>query len=265
MDLCRGSLLAQIWTDTDFLSPPERRQLADFIALLKANPDCFGNSRFILGNPWKSEPYGYCCTNGRRAFLAIHNACLKDSFVTLRLGPAWGLPDAARWDVYRWYPQPARLRDAGQASPRDMQIMLRPYSVVLLEAAPAGQPPSLGRSFSDAQTPTAFAEPTRALDLATAAASLSGQVVLQTRLPVTRSGGMLLLVGGPGAGPLSVSLSGREIKPQPVWLEKRTAPLAWTAWRAEVGPADSQRELRIVLAKKDSGPLPQFTAHFIPR
>ena len=200
MDLCRGSLMAQIWTDTDFLTPPERRQLADFIALLKANPDCFGNSRFILGNPWKSGPYGYCCSNGKRAFVAIHNACLKDSLVTLRLGSAWGLPDADRWDVYRWHPQPAKLRDRGQPSRRDMQIMLRPYSVVLLEAVPAGQPPSLGRTFTEAAVPTMFAEPTRKLDLESPAGELPGQVIRRTQLPATHSGGIILLVGGKDAG-----------------------------------------------------------------
>ena len=29
MDLCRGSLLAQIWSDSPWLSPPERKELAD--------------------------------------------------------------------------------------------------------------------------------------------------------------------------------------------------------------------------------------------
>ena len=38
MDLCRGSMLAQPWSDTPWLSPPERRQMAEFIALLKAQP-----------------------------------------------------------------------------------------------------------------------------------------------------------------------------------------------------------------------------------
>ena len=31
MDICRGSMLAQIWADRDFLSPPEWDQLATFI------------------------------------------------------------------------------------------------------------------------------------------------------------------------------------------------------------------------------------------
>ena len=236
MDLCRGSLLAQVWTDTDFLSPPECRQLADFMALLRANPDCFGNSRFILGNPWKNEPYGYCCTNGKRAFVAIHNACLKDSRVTLGLGPAWGLPETDRWDVYRWYPQPAKLCDHGQPSRPDMQIVLRPYSVVLLEAVPSGRPPSLGRAFSEAAALTAPAEPTRQLDLTTAPAG--SRLLLQTRLPATRSGGMLLVVGGRDAPAVTAWLSGQEIKAQPVWLDERTAPAAWKAWRLEVGPGN---------------------------
>ena len=61
------------------------------------------------------------------------------------------------------------------------------------------------------------------------------------------------------AGPLSVTLAGREIKPEPVWLEQRTPPLAWTAWRAEVGPGRRQRELAIFLGKK--GIRPAATVH----
>ena len=140
MDLCRGSLLAQIWTDTNWLTPPERTQLADFIALLKANADCFDNSRPILGSPRKSEPYGYACGNGKRAFLAIHNACLEDKLVTLPLGPACGLPDKDRWDIYRWYPQQDRLKNNGGSFGREARIALRPHEVVLLEVVSSGEP-----------------------------------------------------------------------------------------------------------------------------
>ena len=174
MDLCRGSLMAQIWTDTNWLTPPERRQLADFIALLKSNPDCFDNSRFILGNPWKSEPYGYSCTNGKKAFVAIHNACLQDNLVTLKLGAEWGLPDKDSWDVYRWYPQPAKLLDHGQPLGREAQLILRPFEVTLLEVTPVGESASLGRTFPESALPTEFAEPTRNLDLAISVESRAG-------------------------------------------------------------------------------------------
>ena len=74
------------------LRSDERSQMAQFIGLLKAQPDCFRNSRCILGNPWKNEPYGYCCTVGQRAFLAINNSTWDFTSVALELSSAWGWP-----------------------------------------------------------------------------------------------------------------------------------------------------------------------------
>jgi len=187
MDLCRGSLMAQIWTDTNWLTPSERRQLADFIALLRSNPDCFDNSRFILGDPWKSEPYGYACANRQRAFVAIHNACLDDRVVTLKLGPEWGLPDHGTWNVHRWYPQPATLLDHGKPLGRKAQIILRPYPVTLLEVTPVGEPASLGRSFPEAELSTEFAEPTRTLDLSVSFASVPATAQWRVLAPTKAS------------------------------------------------------------------------------
>jgi len=112
MDMARGSLLAQPWADKEFLDPAGRRQLAEFIALLRAAPGCFASSRFILGNPWKNEPYGYACPDGERAFIAIHNSTWTDAAVTIELNEKWGLPESGSWDIYRWYPDPARLVSA---------------------------------------------------------------------------------------------------------------------------------------------------------
>jgi hypothetical protein len=165
MDICRGSMLAQIWADNDWLSPPEWKELADFIALLRAQPGCFGNSRFILGNPWKDEPYGYCCTDGRRAFLAINNSTWEDRSVPLELNAAWGLPAGQRWDLYRWYPNPARLVGDAEHFDAKTAIMLKPFEVVLLEVVPAGEKPSLDRELTRQAIPTAFEEASRSLDL----------------------------------------------------------------------------------------------------
>jgi hypothetical protein len=156
MDISRGHLLAQIWSDTPYLSPAERRQMAEFIAVLKARPECFRNSRFILGNPWKNEPYGYCCADGRRAFLAINNGVWRDSTLTLELNSAWGLPDGKGWDLYRWYPHAAKL---GGEHGSQVKIALRPFDIVLLEAVPAGQRPTLDRQFKTEPIAAGFAQP----------------------------------------------------------------------------------------------------------
>ncbi len=162
MDISRGHLLAQIWSDTAYLTPGERRQMADFIALLKAHPDCFRDSRFILGNPWQDEPYGYCCSDGQRAFLAINNGVWHDSTITLDLNSAWGLPDDQRWNIYRWWPNPARL--AGEHGAQ-ATVALRPFEIVLLEVVPAGQAPSLDRQFQSQELPTRFAEASQELTI----------------------------------------------------------------------------------------------------
>ena len=164
MDLCRGHLLAQIWSDAPVLTPPERAQAAEFIALLKARPECFGNSRFILGNPWKNEPYGYCCSDGRRAFLAINNGVLRDTTVELSFGPALGLPQGKRWDLYRRYPRPAQLRQGGQGFASSARLALRAMEIVLLEVVPQGEAPTLDRKFDIQEMPATFAEATSGAD-----------------------------------------------------------------------------------------------------
>ena len=165
MDICRGNMLAQIWADHDWLSPPERQQLADFIALLRAQPRCFGNPRPILGDPWKDEPYGYCCTDGQRAFLALNNCTWQDRTIPLTLDSTWGLPDALAWDVYRWYPDPARLVGDTEHAGKKVSILMRPFEVVLLEVVAAGRPPTLDRPFPTCPLPTVFAEASRDIEV----------------------------------------------------------------------------------------------------
>jgi hypothetical protein len=161
MDLCRGSLLAQPWSDGPWLTPPERQEMADFIALLRARPACFANPRFVLGDPRRNEPYGYCCGDGQRAFLALNNCTWEDHTLTLELSPAWGLPGGQAWDLYRWYPEPARLTGAAPAFGPRFELALRPFELVLLEAVPAGGKPTLERQFGKTAAPRAFAEASR--------------------------------------------------------------------------------------------------------
>ena len=165
MDICRGSLLAQIWSDTPWLSPSERKQMGEFIALLKERPACFANPRFVIGDPWKDEPYGYCCSDGRRAFLALNNCGWNDTSIALRLNSDWGLPNGQPWDLYRWYPSPSRLVGDSPSFGSEVSIAMRPFEVVLLEVVPQGESPSLGRQFEDNPIPTGFAEPSRAVEL----------------------------------------------------------------------------------------------------
>lgn len=286
MDLCRGSLLAQIWADHDWLSPPEWAQLAGFNAVLKARPECFDNPRFILGDPRKDEPYGYCCTDGRRAFLAVNNCTWSDSRLPLKLNSAWGLPDDRTWDLYRWYPEPARLSGAAGAVDKEISLCLRPFEVVLLEVVPAGEAPSLNRRFELGPVPDKFIEPTRPIELTVepvrpesgrASSSEEKTVVVRGQLPATNSGGMIILTAEmkTGSEPLPLKnvgtlfscegkLAGENVQVQPV-LGTATYPSSWQAWRTAATPSAVPRDFQLTIGSTaPANARFAFKAYFIP-
>jgi len=168
MDICRGNALAQPWSDPDWLTPPERQQMGEFIALMKANPGCFTNARLILGDPWKDEPYGYVCSDGRKAFVAVNNGTWHDRNLALRFAADLGLPAGKAWDIYRWYPNPAKLAGGERAGCEQASLSLRPFEVVLLEVLPRGEAPSLGKRFPEQDAAGGFAEPSRPVQVTVA-------------------------------------------------------------------------------------------------
>ena len=95
----------------------------------------------------------------------LNNCTWEDRSLALTLDASWGLPDGRKWDLYRWYPSPARLKgDADTFGPK-VAITLRPFEVVLLEAVPAGERPTLDRELPVQPVPTIFAEPSRTIDV----------------------------------------------------------------------------------------------------
>ena len=122
-------------------------QAAEFIGLLKARPECFGNSRFILGNPWKNEPYGYCCSDGRRAFLAINNGVLRDTTVELGLGPAFRIARGQTLGLVSSLSKSGATAAGRRGFASSARLTLRAMEIVLLEAVPQGEAPTLDRKF----------------------------------------------------------------------------------------------------------------------
>ncbi len=279
MDLCRGSLLAQIWSGRDRLSEPEWKQLAVFIRLLKARPECFGNPRFILGNPWNDEPYGYRCTDGKRAFLAINNCVWGDTAITLKLDSAWGLPDGKRWDLYRWYPAPARLKGEERDFGSRATISLRPFEVVLLEVVPAGQPPSLDRVFDAGPIPKGFAEASRPVEILVQHldGDTSGKTRISGRLSKAPSGGTLVIAASMSRnGQASMvndigehftvrgRLGEQSLSARPV-LGQETYPVCWQAWRMTISPAPGPVSFELdIAASVESDIQFKYSVYFVP-
>ena len=297
MDICRGSMLVQPWTDRSWLTPPERRQMADFIALVKQQPDCFRNSRWILGDPWKNETYGYSCTDGKRAFLAINNACWQDKTIALELGPAWGLPSGGAWDIYRYHPEPARLMDGKPSFGASTAITLRAFDVVLLEVVTAGQAPTLNRQWNQSPIPAGFAEPTTDISFKevipepvvpapvvtwTPVQVTDATAAAGTKLTVQQDGSMPPLpthrafdAGGSrqSTGQIPAATKGGVlvlIAPGPMTVKLDGKPVtcasvwrashvkaSWQAWRFDVAPSTSQQTIVVTGGKVEK-------AYFIP-
>lgn len=283
MDISRGHLLAQIWTDPGWLSPPERSEMADFIHLLKGAGHSFRNCRFVFGNPWKDEAYGYLCSDGQRAFVAINNGTWNDNIFRLEFNSNWGLPAGKTWDVYRWYPEPAHLEATNHKPFRQtVSLALRPFTVALLEIVPTGQEPTLKRSFFQQEIPQKLAGASHDVPLL-----VSDQGITSGEQP-TRN--FLLRGEAPPAahgGLLTVTVELRDVD-QPHWIKEQGKtfsiegklnnaaitpeaalsegyPSPWQSWRIELPAVSAPQALELSLKSTvPKGIALIFRAHFIP-
>lgn len=135
MDLCRGSLLSQLWAHPKWLTDEEVGDLATFTALLRKYPECFRNSRFILGNPWKDNLYGYLCSNADRAFIALNNGGPTDAEAELKLSAEWGFPEDSEWQIFQRWPRSEKYfpSDGKKLSRGSVSLKMEPWDIVLLE------------------------------------------------------------------------------------------------------------------------------------
>lgn len=274
MDLCRGQMLPQLWTDAPYLHPQSRRQMAEFIALVKAQPACFRNARFILGNPWKDEAYGYCCTDGRRAFVAINNAGWTERSFSLEPGEEWGLPARGPWEFYRWYPNPAHLLIDG-SEPR---VPLGPFEVALFELAAAGSGPSLNRTWNQENLPVRSS--TRAEELPITVVSLAGSrqfLVRGSIPPLARAATVALTAEFSSQGRpyltlwkpdlfVASAISGFEGEPCTPAIDPRGGvyPSCWQTWRITCQPNPESRDFRIdIRSELNKSVAIRWTAHIL--
>lgn len=169
MDICRGSMLLHIWSDNDCIPLKDRPQMAEFINLLKASPGCFRNPH-MLGNPFKDNWWGYCCTDGKKAFIAIDNGSWDDQLINLELNSSWGLPDDVEWDIYCWYPHHIKFEASTKKTfVAKEQIIIRPFTALLLEVVPHGRKPSIKDiDWKESEMPVRFLKRSQAVEVTSA-------------------------------------------------------------------------------------------------
>ena len=132
MDICRGSLLTQIWGHPKWLTQQEREDLAHFIGLVRDYPESFRNRRFILGNPWQDELYGYLAFSGTRGFVGLNNGSPRSKETSLNLDAECSFEDSGSWTVRRHWPRDSEggYRDL---TGDELRVTLEPWEITLLE------------------------------------------------------------------------------------------------------------------------------------
>ncbi|MHB0998473.1 MAG: alpha-galactosidase [Armatimonadota bacterium] len=297
MDMCRGTLLLQPWTDSTWLTIPERAQFGEFAKILRENPEYFTNPRLVLGDPWKNEPYGYACTDGQRGFIAVNNCSWSDRNAELKLDSSWGLDAGRSYHLYRLYPEPAQLSGNSEQFKGSAEIWLRPFDVALFELVPVGGKPSIVQEYIkqmiqpyvESSIDIPLTSTRGELDQAPEPILLSDQrtaghiiwpvqpLVVTGNTPATKSGGQLVVTASVSTEGKAVKLhnlgrnfgikgkmNNSEIMPQPV-LGLITYPSCWQAWRINI-PASTENlplVFNVNAAFSDKCPI-KFDAHFIP-
>ncbi|MFA6567911.1 MAG: hypothetical protein WCS96_06835 [Victivallales bacterium] len=293
MDLCRGNLMFQPWLGEDRLSDDDLHDMARFMRLLRRRPECFINSRLIFGDPWRNEPYGYACSDGKRTFVAVNNFAWSDYPVTFDNLAEFELDPARSYTVFRHYPGPARLSATSDC--------LRPFQVALYELVLNGEKPSSDLSFPEAPSRQTFTAPTVAVPLEvkeTAADIAKEEKIVVTagvydavrestdagriftvsgETPAAERGGMLVAcavasragkASSTGSMGLffktSATLNGMTAEVTPV-LPGRTYPATWQAWRMNSPAAPTGMPVGLAIACRLSADIRlDFSAYFIP-
>lgn len=296
MDLCRGGLLAQVWSDRTWLTPHDRTLLAELVALLRASPLAFRDPVPIGGDPWQSEAYGYVCSDGTRAYVALSNASWRDVAFGLDIADCQ-LPAGRRWQVVRRFPDAAIISPEGGLA-TSVHVGLRPFDVVLLEILPLGATPMARQPLPVERPSPSPSEPTVRLSVATdeTPGVPAGRVLLdtaarrgvplefarrtfrmRTRLPGTRAGGTAVpwvrvvrdgrpvaLDDAGGHFAVAATLGGHPTRAIPV-VRDRTYSVPWQAWRIVVPARSEPLDLEVrVTAALPAGATLEADGAFVP-
>ncbi len=259
LDLCRGSMLFQLWLGQDPLTPAEENDLAMLLRLTRECAASFAVSK-RLGSARGNGRYGYRCGDGKRVFVAVNNFSWTDWSVDIAAFA--GIPAGT---IYRYYPAPARLTGSCDG--------LRPFAVALYEIVPAGALPALTLAYSNPPAFSGFSAVTTEL----AVAAAPGNPRRITGLVPAGAGGMLVITasqarrGGQVRQPnfgshfqVALEIGGEDVPAEPI-LAAKSYPSDWQGWRAIV--PSLPREVRFTLSVATTLPEDaelEFSARFLP-
>jgi hypothetical protein len=136
LDLARGNLVSQLWGNLTMLDGADLDFLADWHRFMRQHWRLYLNTRPILGDPWRAEPYGYAASDGRGAVVTLNNPGFPAARVPLRLDESIGLsPSGQPLRVRQRHPRRGILAESFGFG-ATVELPLRPFEVAVLEVGP---------------------------------------------------------------------------------------------------------------------------------
>ena len=139
-----GTSLQELYIQPGRLTSEDWRVLAEAAKWSRANADVLVDTHWVGGDPGKSEVYGYASWSPRKGIVMLRNPDDRQRDFALDVGSAFELPArAARRYTLRsaWAEDGGKLPLIGEAG-RPLDITLKPFEVVVLEATPESSHPT---------------------------------------------------------------------------------------------------------------------------
>jgi len=132
-----GTQLQELLLSPELLTARNWDDLADAAKWARANADTLRDVHWIGGDPAKLEPYGWAAWSPAKGIITLRNPSDKSAAFAIDIGAAFELPAEATQSfrvvsAYADAAPPVSELKAGVS----MQIKLRPFEVLVLEAAP---------------------------------------------------------------------------------------------------------------------------------
>jgi len=267
MDMARGNLLPQIWSDDGLLNKSQRRELAMFMKLSQHGESAWKSSSPVVGMPANDEPYGYCCSDGEKAYLVIHNATWRDEQVQLELADNANDLLEKPIKIYRLYPRPALLSLDSETQFESLPtITMRPFETVLLEIVPNGDTPSIERRWKTQAISTEFSNSSKKLKVKSYKPKHKKETVtIKGAAPIppdsqgigvitcehTESGVAVNAMNPNQRDELTLKINGQNVRLQPV-LGDITYPVPWQAWRFDISASGAPVTAEWKLSSQDT-------------
>lgn len=133
----RGVFMWELYVSPDLLSDDEWDAIANSLKWVKANKNVLSNTKMVLGNPLKREPYGYVHLRKEKGIILLRNPFVEEQKVAFSIDHSVGeMSESKEYFIKIVYPYTKVLAEKFKY-PGEFKIDLKSYEILLIELIPS--------------------------------------------------------------------------------------------------------------------------------